>query len=81
MGDNAAKRALILAGVGLGRLPPWGLGRDLTGARLARLAVAEFAPRGETVVRAWLAHRTDRPLRHAARLFRAALLRRVGGGA
>jgi hypothetical protein len=55
--------------------------RDLAEGRLVRLEVAEFGPGGETVVRAWLAHRTDRPLGEAARLFRAALLRRVGGGA
>ena len=80
VGDNAAKRALILAGVGWGSLPLWEVERDLAEGRLARLAVAEFGPGGETVVRAWLAHRTDRPLGQAARLFRAALLRRVGGG-
>ncbi len=78
VGDNATKRALILAGVGWGSLPLWEVERDLAEGRLARLAVAEFGPGGETVVRAWLAHRTDRPLGQAARLLRAALLRRVG---
>ena len=75
--DNETKRALILAGVGWGSLPLWLIERDLAEGRLVRVAAAEFGPQGETLVRAYLAHRTDQPLRPAARLLRQALLRRV----
>jgi DNA-binding transcriptional LysR family regulator len=75
--DNATKHALILAGVGWGSLPLWLVERDLAERRLVRVAAAEFGRLGETVVRAYLAHRTDEPLGPAARAFRQALLRRV----
>jgi DNA-binding transcriptional LysR family regulator len=75
--DNAAKHALIVAGVGWGNLPLWLVERDLAEGRLVRIAAAEFGPQGETFVRAYLAHRTDQPLGPAARLFRQALLRQV----
>jgi DNA-binding transcriptional LysR family regulator len=77
--DNATKHALILAGVGWGSLPLWLVERDLAEGRLVRVAAAEFGHRGETFVRAYLAHRTDQPLGPAARAFREALLRRAGG--
>jgi DNA-binding transcriptional LysR family regulator len=75
--DNATKHALILAGVGWGSLPLWLVERDLAEGRLVRVAAAEFGRQGETFVRAYLAHRTDKPLGPAARAFRAALLRRA----
>jgi DNA-binding transcriptional LysR family regulator len=75
--DNETKRALILAGAGWGSLPLWLVERDLAEGRLVRIAVAEFGQRGETFVRAYLAHRTDQPLGPAARAFREALLRRA----
>jgi DNA-binding transcriptional LysR family regulator len=75
--DNATKHALIVAGVGWGSLPLWLVERDLAKGRLIRIAAAEFGPQGETFVRAYLAHRTDRPLGPAARLFRQALLQQV----
>jgi DNA-binding transcriptional LysR family regulator len=79
--DNATKHALILAGVGWGSLPLWLVERDLAEGRLVRVAAAEFGPRGETFVRAYLAHRTDEPLGPAAQAFRQALLRRADGSA
>jgi DNA-binding transcriptional LysR family regulator len=81
VGDNAAKHALILAGVGWGSLPLWLVERDLTEGRLVRIAAAEFGQQGETFVRAYLAHRTDESLGPAARAFRQALLRRADGSA
>jgi DNA-binding transcriptional LysR family regulator len=77
--DNAAKHALIMAGVGWGSLPLWLVDRDLADGRLVRIAAAEFGQQGETWVRAYLAHRTDQPLGPAARLVRQALLRYVNG--
>jgi DNA-binding transcriptional LysR family regulator len=79
VGDNETKRALILAGVGWGSLPLWLVERDLAEGRLVRIAAAEFGPQGETVVRAYLAHRTDQPLGPAARLLRQALLHHIDG--
>jgi DNA-binding transcriptional LysR family regulator len=75
--DNATKHALILASVGWGSLPLWLVERDLAEGRLVRIAAVEFGPQGETLVRAYLAHRTDQPLGPAARWFRQALLRQV----
>ena len=79
--DNATKLALIIAGVGWGNLPLWLIQRELAEGQLLRLPTAEFGSEGETLVRAYLAHRTDAPLGPAARTFRAALLRRVDGPA
>jgi DNA-binding transcriptional LysR family regulator len=81
VGDNATKHALILAGVGWGSLPLWLVEHDLAKGRLVRVAAAEFGQRGETLVRAYLAHRADQPLGPAARAFREALLRRADGSA
>src|SRR5262245_50610746 len=77
--DNATKRALILAGIGWGSLPLWLIQCELAKGLLVRIPAVEFGRDGETVVRAYLAHRSDEPLGPAARWFRAALLRRVEG--
>jgi DNA-binding transcriptional LysR family regulator len=79
--DNATKLALIIAGIGWDNLPLWLIQRELAEGRLVRLPAAEFGREGETLVRAYLAHRTDVPLGPVARTFRAALLRRVDGPA
>lgn len=79
--DNATKQALILAGVGWGSLPLWLIGRDLAAGQLVRIPVAEFGREGETLVRAYLAHRADAPLGPAGRRFRDALLAQVAGPA
>jgi DNA-binding transcriptional LysR family regulator len=75
--DNATKHALILAGVGWGTLPLWMVERDLAEGRLRRIATAEFGPESETLVRLYLAHRTDVPLGPAGRLLRSLLLESV----
>jgi DNA-binding transcriptional LysR family regulator len=79
--DNATKHALILAGLGWGSLPLWLVERDLAEGRLVRIATAEFGQKGETFVRAYLAHRTDQALGPAARALRQALLQRANGSA
>lgn len=72
------KQALILAGLGWGRLPSWAVERDLAEGRLVRVPSAEFGPQGETLERGYLMHRADTPLGPAARSFRQALLRLTG---
>lgn len=72
------KHALILAGLGWGRLPLWQVGCDLAEGRLVRLPAMALGRQGEAIVEAFLARRTDEPLGPAARAFRAALLDQVG---
>jgi DNA-binding transcriptional LysR family regulator len=72
------KHALILAGLGWGRLPLWLVGRDLAEGHLVRLPAVALGRQGEAIVEAFLARRTDEPLGPAARAFRAALLDQVG---
>jgi DNA-binding transcriptional LysR family regulator len=74
-----AKQALILAGLGWGRLPLWAVERDLIEGRLVRIEAAALGRHGETLLATYLAHRTDEPLGPAARLLRQALLRHVDG--
>lgn len=73
------KHALILAGIGWGRLPLWAVERDVAEGRLIRIAAPALGRQGETIVNAYLAHRTDEPLGPAARAFRRALLRHAEG--
>jgi DNA-binding transcriptional LysR family regulator len=75
------KQALILAGLGWGRLPLWSVARDLDEGRLVRLPAAALGRDGETHVEAYLARRMDEPLGPAARALRQALLRHVAGEA
>jgi DNA-binding transcriptional LysR family regulator len=77
--DNPTKLALILAGVGWGSLPLWLILRELAEGQLIRIPAAEFGREGETIVRAYLARRSDEPLGPAGRLFREALRRRLDG--
>ena len=75
VGSQDAKHALILAGLGWGRLPRWLAARDLAEGRLVRLNAPALGPGGVASVQTFLAHRSDAPLGAAARAFRAALLR------
>lgn len=70
-----AKRALIAAGLGWGRLPLWAVERDLADGGLVRLPVAGLGQDGEASTQAYLAHRVDQPLGPAARAFQAAIVR------
>jgi len=75
------KHALILAGLGWGRLPLWAVARDLADGRLVRLKAAALGRQGEVTAEAYLVHRIDEPLGPAARAFRQALLRHVDSAA
>lgn len=67
------KHALILAGVGWGRLPLWQVERDLAEGRLRRLPTGSLGRDSQVATETYLAHRIDRPLGPAARAFAAAL--------
>lgn len=69
-----AKHALILAGVGWGRLPLWLVQRDLDEGRLLRLRTHSLGREGEAVSEAYLAHRLDEPMGPAARALAEALV-------
>ncbi|TWS97070.1 LysR family transcriptional regulator [Reyranella sp. CPCC 100927] len=75
-----AKHALILAGVGWGRLPHWQVDRDLAEGRLVRVSTPALGRQSQMVSETYLAHRLDEPLRPAARHFRAALMRLAADG-
>lgn len=77
--SQEAKHALILGGLGWGRLPLWLVERDLAERRLVRLPAAALGPRGEAPVHAYLARRIDEPLGPAGRVLREALLGCAGG--
>ncbi|MDH0893275.1 MULTISPECIES: LysR family transcriptional regulator [unclassified Pseudomonas] len=69
-----AKHALILAGVGWGRLPLWLVQSDLDEGRLLRLRTHSLGREGESVSEAYLAHRLDEPMGPAARALAEALV-------
>lgn len=75
VGSQDAKRALILAGLGWGRLPHWSVERELAEGKLVQLPVAAWGLRGEAMVRAYLGRRMDQALGPAAQRLRDALLR------
>jgi DNA-binding transcriptional LysR family regulator len=72
--EQDTKHALILAGLGWGRLPMWVVRRDLTEGRLFQIPTGALGLQGRIVRNAYLAHRTDEPLGPAARAIRVALL-------
>jgi DNA-binding transcriptional LysR family regulator len=76
--EQNTKHALILAGLGWGRLPLWSVERDLAEGRLVRIAIMALGEQGELLRNAYLAHRIDEPLGPAAKALRQALLRHVG---
>ncbi|HZH44112.1 MAG TPA: LysR family transcriptional regulator [Lysobacter sp.] len=73
VGTQDAKHAMILGGLGWGRLPRWLVARDLLAGRLVRLDVGASAGDGESAYPTFLAHRIDAPLGPAARRFADAL--------
>lgn len=77
VGGQDTKQALIVAGLGWGRLPLWAVERDLAEGRLVRLKLAALGRQGEVAMETYLAHRNDEPLGPAARALRQALLRRA----
>lgn len=67
------KRAMILAGLGWGRLPLWQVERDLREGHLVRVATTALGRNSQVSSEAFIAHRLDQPLGPAARVFRTAL--------
>ncbi|WYX36556.1 LysR substrate-binding domain-containing protein [Achromobacter xylosoxidans] len=67
------KHALILTGVGWGRLPLWLVERDLAEGRLLRLPTGSLGRGSQVATEVYLAHRIDQPLGPAARTLAAAL--------
>ncbi|RJL16428.1 LysR family transcriptional regulator [Paracoccus siganidrum] len=68
-----AKHALILSGVGWGRLPLWLVEDDLSSGRLVRLPTTALGRDGQVQAQSYLARRLDQPFGPAARSFAAAL--------
>jgi len=75
VGTQDAKRALILGGVGWGRLPRWTIERELADKQLVPLAATALGPQGVAHSQTYLARRTDRALGVAATALREALHR------
>ncbi len=69
------KHAMILAGLGWGRLPGWLIERDLAEGRLVRVATAALGRNAQLPAEAYLAHRLDEAMGPAARTFAQALAR------
>ena len=69
------KHAMILAGLGWGRLPGWLIERDLAEGRLVRVATAALGRNAQLPAEAYLAHRLDEAMGPAARAFAQALAR------
>lgn len=68
-----AKHALILAGVGWGRLPLWQVGEDIDCGRLVRLGTKSLGRHSQVESESYLARRIDEPFGPAARSFVDAL--------
>ncbi|MBB6563713.1 DNA-binding transcriptional LysR family regulator [Acidovorax soli] len=75
VGTQDAKRALILAGVGWGRLPHWAVERELAEGQLQPLPATALGPQGVAQMQTYLAWRTDRALGVAALALREVLHR------
>ncbi|MCA0420918.1 MAG: LysR family transcriptional regulator [Proteobacteria bacterium] len=76
VGGQDIKHAMILAGLGWGRLPGWLAAEDLASGRLVRVETGVLGRRGGLPAEAYIGHRLDAPLGPAARSFAAALTRR-----
>jgi DNA-binding transcriptional LysR family regulator len=72
-----AKHAMVLAGLGWGRLPHWQIERDLREGRLVKAPTKALGRDSEVPMEAYLAHRIDEPFGFAAQAFRTALLRQI----
>jgi DNA-binding transcriptional LysR family regulator len=77
VGTHEAKHALILSGLGWGRLPDWMIERDLAERRLVRLPATPLGLDGATRLPAYLVRRTDAPPGLAGRVLRASLLEQL----
>lgn len=77
--NQDTKHAMILAGLGWGRLPLWQVARDLKERRLVRVETGALGRNAALAMEAYLAHRLDEPLGPAARAFTDALTRIAAG--
>jgi len=75
VGGQDIKHAMILAGLGWGRLPGWLAAPDLASGRLVRVGTGELGRRAQLPAEAYVGHRLDEPLGPAARSLAAALTR------
>lgn len=73
------KHALIVAGLGWGRLPLWQVEHDLANGRLVRLPTRSLGRGSQVATETYLAHRIDMPLGPAARAFAEAVGASVEG--
>jgi DNA-binding transcriptional LysR family regulator len=74
--DMESKRALILAGLGWGKLMLWSIERDLAAGRLVRIGRRAAGWQSETLPRAYLVRRSDAVFGPAARRLREMLLKK-----
>lgn len=72
-----AKLAMILAGLGWGRLPHWQIERDLRDGRLVRVPTMALGRESQVSMEAYLGHRIDATFGVAASAFRMALCRQI----
>lgn len=79
VGGQDIKQAMILAGLGWGRLPGWLAAEDLAKGRLVRVETGALGRRAQLPMEAYLCHRLDEPLGPAACSFAAALARLCAG--
>lgn len=79
VGGQDIKQAMILAGLGWGRLPGWLAADDLEKGRLVRVGTGALGRRAQLPMEAYLGHRLDEPLGPAARSFATALARLCAG--
>ncbi|WP_020594005.1 LysR family transcriptional regulator [Kiloniella laminariae] len=71
--NQETKHALILSGLGWGRLPLWLVASDLAEKRLVRLDTLTLGRNAQLISEAYLAHRLDEPLGPAGQAFSHAL--------
>ncbi len=78
--NQDTKHAMILAGVGWGRLPLWQVARDLKERRLVRFEARSLGRGAEPLHEAYLARRLDEPLGPVAQTFAEVLTRIAARG-
>lgn len=76
VGTQDAKRALILAGLGWGRLPHWSVEAELDGGAVVALPTSRWGTGGKAMAAAYLAWRLDQSLGIAAQCLRELLRQR-----
>lgn len=75
--SQEAKREMILAGTGWGRLPDWSIQRELKAAELVPLDLRAIGLGGQELYHSYVAHCIDRPMGPVAMAFRTAIRRQI----